>query len=499
MKNNKFCNNSNNNTTCNKTSYEAYQEQSTFLDSHYPNPFNEYEKYDKHYYELENILKNKLNEQSLNYQSLLKMKRFISMNDMENNNWIQSKNDIIMSYITKHFYSFFEYIFINDNINIKYFNNHLIEQMIKNDKQQISNNANYNIVLEKMFAWLFYYIINIDDNKIRKINKRVNKICKYNFFSIIEEIENQNQACYIYFTSKSNINVLSISKSHNKYFFMENLKKHFPFLHSNYFNSDLLIYRHMKLKKYGDEKNCHLYDTLHNMGVFIHTVCNQVFSIGTKYLNNQMIEEDINMIYSYKKKDIKENDADDDVREKKKNYKNIEEQKIDEEKKKYIKTHDNYDIQEHSHCSETSYDKINFKITNYINIILLKFIKLYSSIYSYSTKMYQPIYDNKNMVLYESINRLNHLYICAYKLVYNFLINLNKNIAFYNLVIGNNNKTRKQATMDITIILLYSLFMSNSYKEKNKEILESLICQNILDMKDNGHSDLLHNNKIFEN
>ncbi|SOV19638.1 conserved Plasmodium protein, unknown function [Plasmodium sp. gorilla clade G2] len=527
-KNKKNSNDNNYNTTCNETSYDPYQEQSTFLDSYYPSPFKEHEKYDKYdkYYMFENILKNKLNEHSLNYQSLIKMKRFISINDMQNNNCITTQNDII-TYIAKYFYSFFEYIFINDNINIKHFNKLLIEQMINIDNQQMNNNTNYNIVLKKMFSWLFYHIINIDEKEIRKINKRMNKICKYNFFSIIEEIENQNDACYIYFTSRSNINVISISKSHNKFFFMENLKEQFRFLHSNYFNSDLLIYRHMKLKKYADEKNCHLYDTLHNMGVFVHIICNHVFSICKKNLNNQVKEEDVNINYNYNE-DINENEQNKNERENK-NYKNIEQQKIDgkEKRKKNIDTHYNYDIQEHNNYSEISYDKINFKITNYVIIILSKFIKLYSSIYSYSTKMYQPIYDNKiqkrkicyiiiniiskyirhnlfvinmlDMILYESINRLSHLYICAYKIVYNFLTSLNKNMDFYNLVIGNDNKTRKHAIIDITIILLYSLFMSNSYKERNKEILERLICQNILNINDDSYSNPLNNNKLYEN
>ncbi|VTZ70194.1 conserved Plasmodium protein, unknown function [Plasmodium chabaudi chabaudi] len=416
----------------------------------------------------EKLLKSKLNEHSDNYSNLIRLKK--KKNNEQMDSWISSIQDV-PTYMNN-----LNYIF--NKLFLSYNNCEDMEKSIHYTTQQdqenyscpndsdlkceegeyFSNHCNKwnktHSILEKTFCSLFFsHILNKNTNKLSKISE---KILKYNLYSIMDEVNNNESSCYLFCGVKNSVDAITISKCSNKFCLLINHLKNSHYFDSNkYANASLIIYRHIMLNRIPNDVTnnsiIHFHHIINSVGLFVNIISNQ---LSNECINNK--EENI--------------ETDDD---KKKRDKEITTQNI----------------------NSFIFDKISFKINAYINIILFKFFKLYSDVYSYSSNKYQVIYQGNfkekkkeflslivktlvnymennicvinilEIILYECINTLNDFYVTAYKIAYNLINNINIDYPYYNKIVT---KDKRKTTLNIVIIILYTLFLSNSYKKKKK-------------------------------
>ncbi|SBT42845.1 hypothetical protein, conserved [Plasmodium ovale wallikeri] len=398
----------------------------------------------------ENVFVHKLIEHSSNYRSLIRLKKKISTEKIKC--WEKSLDEAL--FYVNNFSAFFEKLFLSYEDGIKESkekekseikNIYLHKRYRKHRKYVCCNKwQKRSTLLEKTFFSLYLHILRKSKNVVGKLNKTISK---YNLFSILEELKGKEKTCYIYLGSKANLNVISISKCADQVCLMGALKGFLCFQKNRYINCHLIIYRYMKLNRPAKENYAHFHHIMHSMGLFISIVCSQTERGHIKGLPSDAASKSI---------------------------------------------------------SPCMFDKIGFKINSYVNFILLKFLKLYSDVYSYRAKKYQPMYDShsrKNkfrslvvntmvkyirynafvinildILLYKSLNKLNDFYISAYKIVYNLLTDLSV-ASFYEVIIS---KERRECLLNITIIVLYCIFLGMKYKEKKKvKALERTICNSI--------------------
>ncbi|SCL96762.1 conserved Plasmodium protein, unknown function [Plasmodium berghei] len=416
----------------------------------------------------EKLLKSKLNEHSENYSNLICLKK--KKNNEKMNCWISSIRDV-PTYMNNFNYIFNKlFLFYNSCEEMEksiYYTNQQgqVNYSFSNDSglkceedEYYSKHCNKwnktHSILEKTFCSLFFsHMLSKNKNKLNKIGEQ---ILKYNLYSIMDEVNSNESSCYLFCGIKNSMDAISISKCSNKFCLVINLLKNSQYFESNkYTNANLIIYRHIMLNRIPN-------DTTNNSIIHFHHIINCV-GLFVNIISNQLSNECINN-----------------------KEENVE---ADENKKKRDKevTTQNF--------NSFIFDKISFKINTYINIILFKFFKLYSDVYSYSSKKYQIIYQGnfkekkkKNLslivktlvnymennicvinileiILYECINTLNDFYVTAYKIVYNLINNINTDYPYYNQIIT---KDKRKTILNIVIIILYTLFLSNSYKKKKK-------------------------------
>ncbi|CRH01351.1 conserved Plasmodium protein, unknown function [Plasmodium relictum] len=421
------------------------------------NPFNNNIKNSK-YKKFENVFKDKLNKHSLNYQNLIKLKK---NNNKECDYWIRSKKEAL-TYINNLNRIFEIFFFCND---YEEENKKKKESVEIDDKNKIYEHQG--TFLENFFSFLLHNFL----RNHKKFLNKINKIFKYSLYDIIEELENKEDTCYLYVSRNNYINVISISKCSNNFSLMKELKNKIFFQKSNYKNCDLFIYRYMKLKKFSNEHNFYLHHIIHNMGLFLNIICNQIPKENIKEISQKKRENIRKYVYS---KDISE-----------------------------------VNLNKTNHSCTSVYDKIIFQFNSYIDIILFKFLKLYSDVYAYRGNKYEYTFDSRSkkkemrylivniilkyirqnlfvvnildIILYKSLIKLNDLYIITYKLIYNYLNNL-CNTHYYDKFIT---KDRMESILNISIIVLYNFFLKKNYKKKNIEILENSIFYSLLNRFNN--------------
>ncbi|OTN65389.1 Uncharacterized protein PKNOH_S110095300 [Plasmodium knowlesi] len=407
----------------------------------------------------ESIFKDKLNKHSENYKSLVRLKR--KMNSVVLDRWERSKKEA--SFHLNNFRHLINSSHICDGY---YLQAHKAKKPYvemeahfgKTGKscQVRSRWKRYKSLLKNIILSVIHHI----EEHGKKIANKLNRtILKYNFYSIIEELQNKEKSCYVYMSSKNKMSVISVSKCPKQFCLLNSLKNVILFDSHRYVNCPLVIYRHVELSRFADDRNSHLHHTVHHMGLCIHIVCSQIWK-REKKMTLPTIGE------------INKSGKTEEERKSKKNA--IKNQEINNA---------------NWYPSPSSYDTISFKINSYINTILFKYFKLYSDAYSYKNGKYQPVYDSKwrkrklrgiiiniitkyitwtmfatnilEIVLYKSLKKLNDLYVTSYKIIYNYVTKIT-NSSYYDIF---TRKGRDDTIFNISAAVLYSLFLSKRYRE----------------------------------